>query len=319
MAGGTSFGTPGYNTGDQRTISVPGTTRNPWGQQAPTTQNQVQTQLQSGDWNPTAGFTNPPTTGYGSLAPYGASFGAGGQIQQNQQRNFNAGATQETQGRQLNAQGQELLSAATRGLGAPNINTPGIATPPNVSYQGATQQQEQAARDAAFAQAKDTAANTARASLNALTGELQSRGLGGGGYEAGQVGQELGREANTLGQVNAQLAENAYQRAGQIADEQYQGGIAQRGQNIGLGEAQASLGLQGQEFPAQIQQANQNRLAQILLGLTGQGALGPSTSTGVNAGVGGGQQFGVGQNYSGNVQYAPRPYTTTTWQSPRPY
>jgi hypothetical protein len=101
-----------------------------------------------------------------------------------------------------------------------------------VQYSGATQQQEEASRAATFARTKDNAANTARASLTALTGELQARGMGGAGYEGGQIGSTLAREANTIGEGDRQQAEEELRRAAEVANMQYQGGIAQRGQNL---------------------------------------------------------------------------------------
>jgi hypothetical protein len=132
---------------------------------------------------------------------------------------------------QAAGQGQEDDRFIQAAHNQPNLD---VSTGGNgmVQYSGATQQQEEASRAATFARTKDNAANTARASLTALTGELQARGMGGAGYEGGQIGSTLAREANTIGEGDRQQAEEELRRAAEVANMQYQGGIAQRGQNL---------------------------------------------------------------------------------------
>lgn len=126
-----------------------------------------------------------------------------------------------------------------------------------------------AANSAAFATAKDQAAQTAGASLQGLQQALAGRGMTGGGYEAGQIGQTLAREANTIGEagraeavheadlaarageanLSSQVAqrgqdigqqESGAERAARAAEAAYSGGIAQRGQDISAAEEAAN-------------------------------------------------------------------------------
>lgn len=127
-----------------------------------------------------------------------------------------------------------------------------------------------AANSAAFATAKDQAARTASASMTGLQQALSERGMGGAGYEAGQIGQTLSREANTIGEAGraqaqheadlkaraaeTNLAAEVTQRGQTMSAQQakagrnaaarttaYTGGIAQRGQDIGAKEDAAHL------------------------------------------------------------------------------
>lgn len=142
------------------------------------------------------------------------------------------------------------------------------------------------ANSAAFATAKDQAAQTARASLDALSGELASRGMGGAGYEAGQIGGNLSREANTIGAASRAEAIN---EASLRADENktnYEGSIAQRGQDISAAGQRLSAGVatRGQDISAAeenarlaqtrqltLQQLSSDRLKMILGALGGFG------------------------------------------------
>lgn len=86
--------------------------------------------------------------------------------------------------------------------------------------------------DAVYARAKDDAGNTARAALTGLTGELQGRGMGGAGYEAGQIGSTVSRAANTIGEASRQNAQTQYDQALARANMQDQLNVTQRGQDI---------------------------------------------------------------------------------------
>ncbi len=97
-----------------------------------------------------------------------------------------------------------------------------------------------AANTAAFATAKDQAANTAAASMSGLRSALQARGMGGAGYEAGQIGQTLGREANTIGQASRDEARNEANLRAEQSIANLNAGVAQRGQTIGAQQADAS-------------------------------------------------------------------------------
>lgn len=95
---------------------------------------------------------------------------------------------------------------------------------------GPTGQQETASREAAYARAQEAAGQTARSALTGLSGELQRRGMGGGGYEAGEIGQTLTRAASGVNDVVRDQAQEEVKRAGHVADVEYQGQIQQRAQ-----------------------------------------------------------------------------------------
>lgn len=103
------------------------------------------------------------------------------------------------------------------------------------------------ASTAAFATAKDQAARTAAASLTGLNQALTSRGLGGAGYEAGQVGNTLAQEANTIGEAGRAEAAKEADLQAQAAEANLGAEVTQRGQDIGAQQAAAERALQGSE------------------------------------------------------------------------
>lgn len=114
------------------------------------------------------------------------------------------------------------------GMGAVN---PGA----QVQYGGG---QFDAARDAAFARAKEQAGQTAQSAVKGLQGLMAQRGLRGSTIEGGALGDIL---RGGMGAVNDFTREQLIQDLAQqqhVADTTYQGGITQRGQNI---EAQRAL------------------------------------------------------------------------------
>ena len=127
----------------------------------------------------------------------------------------------------------------------------GVATPPREQYGGGA---ADAARQAAFARAKDQAGNIARSSLTGLQNAMASRGISGSGIELGQTGEVLGGAANQLGEVNReQLIQDLAQQQ-HVSDISYQGGIEQRGQDIQAEQARraALMGLFNQQFGGDI-------------------------------------------------------------------
>lgn len=110
---------------------------------------------------------------------------------------------------------------------------PAASLPDHASIQtGQTAATLQGADNAAYATAKDQAAGTANAALTGLSGALAARGMSGGGYEAGQIGGTLSREANTIGEASRQNAEMRYNQALSTAEQQAQMDTEQRGQDI---------------------------------------------------------------------------------------
>ena len=91
---------------------------------------------------------------------------------------------------------------------------------------------EQAARAAAFARAKDQAGQTARASLDALRSVMGERGILGGGMEGAGIASIIGGAQGELGEQGRMQAMSDVERAGQIADRNYAGGLTRRGQDI---------------------------------------------------------------------------------------
>lgn len=140
----------------------------------------------------------------------------------------------------------------------------------------------EAAQSAIFARAKDQAAQTARASLDALAGELSSRGMGGAGYEASGIGERLSRSANTVGEVSRAQATELADTQAEAARTEYQGDITQRGQDMSaqeaaaqnaLSRAQLALSGRGQEIGAReaASRDQMSRLDLILKALSGRG------------------------------------------------
>jgi len=99
----------------------------------------------------------------------------------------------------------------------------------------------QAAKDAAFARAKDKIGLDTRASMTALRENLAGRGTLGGGLEGGGMASLLGGGEGALTDVVSN--QTAYDVAGNnaLADRTYQGGLVQRGQNLGLSQSLLSL------------------------------------------------------------------------------
>ena len=118
-------------------------------------------------------------------------------------------------------------------------------TPDRVSRTGgASFEQEQAARDSAFARAKEKAGQTARASMSSLQDVAAERGLMGSSVEAAQSGALVGGAAGDIGEF---LREQAIQEAGAAtgrADLEYKGNLQQRQQDMSQKQALLSL-LQG--------------------------------------------------------------------------
>lgn len=135
-----------------------------------------------------------------------------------------------------------------------------------------------AGQQAAYNQAKDTQGQTTAAALNALRSQLAGRGMLGGGIEAQGTTGIVQQGAEALGNLTRQQAIDQGQQALQEAETAYQGGISQRGQDIGAQEAANQQALQSwsaQEAAreAQNQQALQGWLGTNQLGLQRQALL----------------------------------------------
>jgi hypothetical protein len=102
-------------------------------------------------------------------------------------------------------------------------------------------EQEAAARAAAFARAKEQAGSTATASLRALQDVLANSGRMGGSLEAGMTADVVGGAGNQVNEFTRDQLMMDLNRAADIGDMNYQGAIQQRGQNLGMLPSLASL------------------------------------------------------------------------------
>lgn len=109
----------------------------------------------------------------------------------------------------------------------------GMAEPGHVDYGGAIQG-EDAANSAAYGRAKDVAGQQGRAALDALHDVMGARGLTGSGISMNRAGGVIGAANSNLADVNReQLIQSLAQNRAR-ASEQFQGNIAQRGQDVSL-------------------------------------------------------------------------------------
>lgn len=129
--------------------------------------------------------------------------------------------------------GAELQEAAeTRRLGyLPQIIG---QLPAPVSFGQGFGADETAARGAAFARAKEQAGNTALSALRALQDFAAERGQTGSSMERQMIGDVVGGAAGDVNEFTREQLIQDLNRAADIADLQYQGGIAQRGQNLSM-------------------------------------------------------------------------------------
>ena len=97
---------------------------------------------------------------------------------------------------------------------------------------------EQGARAAAFARAKDTAGQTSRAALDSLRNALSTSGRLGGDFEAQQTAGIIGGAAGELGEFEREQLIQDLGRAGQISDRERAAQLTMRGQDI---QRQAAL------------------------------------------------------------------------------
>jgi hypothetical protein len=97
-----------------------------------------------------------------------------------------------------------------------------------------------AASAAAFGRAKDQAGLTSRASLTALQNELGASNMRGSGLEADATRQIIEHGAGQVNEVGREQAMNDASAANRHAEQEYQGRITQRGQDINAAQQAAS-------------------------------------------------------------------------------
>lgn len=108
----------------------------------------------------------------------------------------------------------------------------GQGLPPSVTHPGLDTGREADARAAAFARAKDQAGRVARSSLTSIAEEMAGRGISGSGIEALRAAGGIGEAAEPMQELTRTQAMGEAQRAADISDLGYQGGITQRGQDL---------------------------------------------------------------------------------------
>jgi hypothetical protein len=124
--------------------------------------------------------------------------------------------------------------AALKGAGVGGIQ-------PGVSGQGGPMGNEVAARNAAFARAKDRAGQTALASLTALQNVMSNRGMSGSTEEARGMSNSLAGGANIINEFSRDELMTDLNRAADIGDRNYQGAITQRGQDAAAKQSLLAL------------------------------------------------------------------------------
>jgi len=108
---------------------------------------------------------------------------------------------------------------------------------------GALSADEKMARDSAYARAREQAGQTSGAALRSLQDLYAGQGLSGSTMEAAAAGQEIGKGEAGVTQFTREQYLQDLKRAQEQATMQYQGGITQRGQDVGF--IQALMGLMG--------------------------------------------------------------------------
>lgn len=181
----------------------------------------------------TQSMSASPTVNYNTGTTYGSSTQLGGsgisqstyeaqQLQNSQAANT---ASQTKLQASLQAQAEARRLANIQGL----LSGGGAA---NVVQGGGISPNEQAARDAAFARMKDTQGSIALQQVQALQNASAGRGLQGSTIEQGHLGDIIAERGGAMqDSVGAQAIADV-NRAADVADQQYQGAITQRGQDL---------------------------------------------------------------------------------------
>lgn len=115
---------------------------------------------------------------------------------------------------------------------------PGTWTPPPVGVPN-----PQSSSNVAFARAKDTVGSSMSGLLKAVKNQFSTRGLTGSNLEGRGIVDALMGGEKQLADVAREQAIQDTNTGNNFAQMGYQGGIAQRGQDIGLMEANANAGL----------------------------------------------------------------------------
>lgn len=131
----------------------------------------------------------------------------------------------------LQDQRMKALMAATSG---------GATTAPSADGSGIGANEE-AARAAAFGRAKDQAGQTALASLQALQNVMSQRGMRGSTVEGDATSEVILGGGNKVNEFTREQLMQDLNRAAEVSDRNYAGGIQMRGQD--MSKFQSLLGL----------------------------------------------------------------------------
>ncbi len=122
----------------------------------------------------------------------------------------------------------------TAPVGAPTGGSAGTAAGSPSRIAPVTLPDRTAANAATFARAKDDVGAQSRASLDALAGEMGAQGMAGGGGQMQATRDVINAGAGHLGDVTRENAIQDAQIGADFAKTSYEGGIAQRGQDVAM-------------------------------------------------------------------------------------
>lgn len=140
------------------------------------------------------------------------------------------GAYEGEQQSMLNAELQKEAEARRLGY----LSTVTGQQAPHVGAQGGPAFDENAARTAAFARAKEQAGQSALASVKALSDVMGERGLTGSSVEGNAMGEVIGGGASRINNYTRDQLGLDLNRAADIADNNQHNAIVQRGQDLSL-------------------------------------------------------------------------------------
>jgi hypothetical protein len=115
---------------------------------------------------------------------------------------------------------------------------PVMPTPAHVT--GPSEADRSASEAAIYGRAKDKVGLETRASMNALAGEMGSRGMSDSTFMANAAGGILQQGQMNLSDTDRTQAIEALKRKSDVEDRNYAGDVSQRGQDIGVAEANAN-------------------------------------------------------------------------------
>ena len=121
------------------------------------------------------------------------------------------------------------------------LSKSGTATAPQITHSAGDGGAEAQARASSFARAKDQAGLNAQAALKSLHAVMSATGRTGSSQEADRAYEVLGTGRSDVNSFIDKQLESELQRAAQVGDMTYQGGITQRGQDLAAQQALQGL------------------------------------------------------------------------------